>query len=933
MRETAARVRENVVSLERGRCRLVFATLRAAAAIVCGFAGGTSSVFGYALSGPRWTSTPVSIRLQLGASPVLIDGSASWDASAESALAAWNSNTSGVNLSPSRDPAAPKGNGNNINNVFFSSEIYGSAWGSGVLAVTLSRYSGSSMRECDVLFNSLLSWNSYSGPLRAAPGGGTMFDFYRVALHEFGHVLGLNHPDQFGQNVVAIMNSHISNLDALATDDVNGLHALYGGGSTAQPPTITSQPSSQTVTEGQPASFAVGASSSLPVSYQWMHNNAPVAGATGATLSFPSVTSADAGSYFVVVSNSAGSTLSTTVTLTVLPPITISPPTITAQPGSQTVNAGANVNFIVVAQGDPPLIYQWRKNGSAIPGATSATLALNAVVAADAGDYDVVVSNDGGGVLSTVARLTVNTAPVILTSPGSISITQGTAFTLTVAATGSPAPAYQWRKDGIAIAGATNSSYTVAAAQLSDAGSYTVVVSNVVGSVTSAPAVVAVVVPPSIVTQPTDKVVVAGHALTLSVVATGTPAPAYQWRRNGATVAGATSATFAIANAQPADAGGYTVRVSNLAGVVESVTANVTVLVPPLITTQPASISVAGGDSFTLSTAATGTPPPTFQWRRNGIDLPGANGPTLNVTAAQPDDAGNYSVVVTNAAGSTTSATVAVIVNVGRLINLSARGYIAPGGSLTTGFVVRGGDGKQLLVRAIGPTLATFQIAGALAQTQLELNQDGAATPVAANADWAGTTALRNLFDRVGAFPLPVDSHDSALEATALPAGNFTARVTSANAAASGIALAEIYDADLSLSPTRLANVSTLGFTGNGEQALAMGFVIGGNTPKNVLIRAIGPTLATYHVPDRLADPRVHVTLAGESASVGDNDDWGGTVALSNAFDRVGAFAMPVDSKDAALVLSLAPGNYSVVVSGAAGGVGNVLLEIYDLDP
>ena len=130
-----------------------------------------------------------------------------------------------------RDSTANKGDGNNINNVFFSNDLYGMAFGSGVLAVTTNWSRRGSRTEADVVFNTAYTWDSYSGPLK--PG---VQDFHRVALHEFGHVLGLDHPDEHGQSVQAIMNSHISGLDHLTSDDIAGAQALYGGaGSVTNP--------------------------------------------------------------------------------------------------------------------------------------------------------------------------------------------------------------------------------------------------------------------------------------------------------------------------------------------------------------------------------------------------------------------------------------------------------------------------------------------------------------------------------------------------------------------------------------------------------------------------------------------------------------------------------------------------------------------------
>jgi len=116
------------------------------------------------------------------------------------------------------------------NNVIFEDDVYGEPFGDGVLAITLTSYAvpDNTIVETDVVFNRAINWNSYAGALRPTADGGTLYDIGRVALHEFGHVLGLGHPDDHEQAVLAIMNSHTSNLDVLQQDDVDGVATIYG---------------------------------------------------------------------------------------------------------------------------------------------------------------------------------------------------------------------------------------------------------------------------------------------------------------------------------------------------------------------------------------------------------------------------------------------------------------------------------------------------------------------------------------------------------------------------------------------------------------------------------------------------------------------------------------------------------------------------------
>ncbi|HTZ21442.1 MAG TPA: hypothetical protein VMC06_11235, partial [Opitutaceae bacterium] len=130
-------------------------------------------------------------------------------------------------------------------------------------------------------------------------------------------------------------------------------------------------------------------------------------------------------------------------------------------------------------------------------------------------------------------------------------------------------------------------------------------------------------------------------------------------------------------------------------------------------------------------------------------------------------------------------------------------------------------------------------------------------------------------------------------------------------------------------------SLSTLGFTGTGDNLLTPGFIITGDGPKQLLIRAVGPTLAgaPYNVPGALADPQFRVVPLGQNFTVAGNDNWGGTAALQAAFVQTYAFALPAGSRDAAAVVRLPPGGYTVQATGVGNTTGNVLVEVYDMDP
>ncbi|HSU52802.1 MAG TPA: immunoglobulin domain-containing protein, partial [Candidatus Dormibacteraeota bacterium] len=328
---------------------------------------------------------------------------------------------------------------------------------------------------------------------------------------------------------------------------------------------------------------------------------------------------------------------------------------ITQQPTNQTVIPGSTVSMVVAATGLPALGYQWRFNSTNLPGATTSALSLANAQAGNAGPYLVVVSNSLGAVTSSVAVLTVLTAPTISSQPQSITNVTGSDASFAVGASGNPVPGYTWTFNGSAIAGATASTLTATNVRLSSGGNYAVVVTNVAGSLTSAVALLTVWEPPGISTQPQSQTNVAGTPATFSVLATGTPAPGYVWQFNGSPISTATAASLTLSNIQPVNGGNYSVVLTNSAGSLTSAVGVLTVWVPPAFTLLPSSLTNVSGTDASFSATASGTPSPGYQWQFNGTALPGATGSSLTVSNVQPGNRGNYSVVASNTAGSLTS--------------------------------------------------------------------------------------------------------------------------------------------------------------------------------------------------------------------------------------------------------------------------------------
>lgn len=270
----------------------------------------------------------------------------------------------------------------------------------------------------------------------------------------------------------------------------------------ANPPVILSPPLSQTVNAGQPVSFFVLPAGAEPLAFQWQFNGTNLPAATSTSYSINTVLASHAGTYTIVVSNaSAVVTGNALLTVTGLD----RPPVIASQPQSQSVPVGAPAMFSVIASGAPPLAYQWFFDGAPLPGATAATYTIPAAQYAHAGAYSATLSNANGAIISSNALLTVTLplAPVIVSDPESQSFVAGGALALTVKADSAVSPQYQWRRAAIPLPGATDSTLIISPVQPGDAGNYDVVVSNAGGSVTSAVAVVTIViVPPPQVTLP-----------------------------------------------------------------------------------------------------------------------------------------------------------------------------------------------------------------------------------------------------------------------------------------------------------------------------------------------------------------------------------------------------------------------------------------------
>ena len=362
---------------------------------------------------------------------------------------------------------------------------------------------------------------------------------------------------------------------------------------------------------------------------------------------------------------------------------------------------------------------------------------------------------------------------------------------------------------------------------------------------------------------------------------------------------------------------------------------------PALVIPLPSTVSAILGRSTTLSVTATGTGN-TYQWRKDTgpagafVAISGATAATYTIDTVTAASVGSYTVLITNSVGTLTAGpfnlSLVTAEKAGRLINLSVLTDVAtPGSDFTLGYVV-GGAGtngaKPLVIRAAGPSLGAFGVPGTLEDPKLETF--AGATGTGGNDNWGGSSQLTAALAAVGAFAYTGPASRDAAVSTNINTRDNSVLVSSANNG-TGAVIAEVYDAtpaaNFAVTTPRLLNVSVRKNLGTGVTA---GFVLGGSTPTRVLIRVVGPGLAAFSVPGTVVDPQL--TLFAGSTKIAENNDWAGGGALTAAFSSVGAFALPAaTSKDAALLVSLQPGQYSVLASGVNNTTGVALVEVYEV--
>ncbi len=456
----------------------------------------------------------------------------------------------------------------------------------------------------------------------------------------------------------------------------------------ATPPVISAQPQGQTVIAGQSATFTVTATGTA-LSYQWRFNSSPIAGATGSSFMTNNVQIGSAGSYSVVITNSVGATNSANAVLTVnfsLAATATVGGTVSKSPDQSSYAPNDVVTLTATADAGYEFA-GWSGDATGTNNPLAVTLTANKTITAAfyIPATDIILDNTNpavtfngvwqtgvsstdkygldyrfastavGGLSNVIYRPYISTpgyydvflyypqgANRATNAPWSVIYDGGT----TNVSVNQTANGGAWLLIAAARPFARGTDGYVS---LSNDTGYSgkVVMADAVRFAYVGPINVA----PAISQEPRSQNVNQGDSASFSVTASGTPAPAYQWRRNSADIAGATDSAYIRNNVLPADAGSYSVVVSNVAGTVTSADAVLTVNVPPGITGQPQSVTAAVGSNVTFTVTATGTLPLEYQWRFNGTNLAAATGSAYTRTDAQLADAGSYSVIVSNLAG------------------------------------------------------------------------------------------------------------------------------------------------------------------------------------------------------------------------------------------------------------------------------------------
>lgn len=848
------------------------------------------AVFGYWTETYGWDDlTSIVMQLELGPTNVALqDGTGTWNGSAADALSLWNQYLEIIQFESVANSTATKLSGDGYNSAFFSDSVFGDGFGEDVLAVTVYLQNDGIESEADVVVNQFYQFNSYRGPLQ-----GPVYDIHRVLLHEFGHVLGFDHPDDHGEEVDAIMNSVIGDLDHLTDDDIAAATDLYGIKIIAEPI----------------ANFFVG----QPVSYQ-LSANVPTATYSAANLppglSLASKTGVISGvcpingQYIETKATAHG--LKTTSQMSLTFNILDDPPMDLR--GEYYFSASDLAvdyvhNRVYASVNDPP--------GLAVFDTTQ--LALLKTIPLTRPPFGLAISpdetrlyvsesdsTDGSAAIGVVDLETLSSLPDL---PAAVS-------------------------SGSMVAGLDNRLYAATSVSIAQIDT----VSGVVTSpfTRSVPHALLALAPDfktlyvvSLLTSLSSYDVSGSSPVLLQQVTyTGYPSPLgdFKLSHDGSFILcnglGAISDLRLSASDFNTTLNRYVIPGANL-------------IDGTLVSGSEGAISPDNSTVFVSIVDRSDN-----RYGLNAYDVFDAtSGEYLRQTAKDEfypfdtvvDSSGKYLFVagknIEQSAQLRVHATGSDVAPAHppkpqSLLNVSTRMKSQSGDDvLIGGFIIAGTDPKQIAIRGMGSSLPVIDHLG-----DPTLNvYDQSGKLIASNDNWNSNRA-----SVLATGLAPLNEHEAATVLTVAP-GSYTVTVGGAYGG-SGVALVEVYD----LTPdttSALANISTRGDVETGDDVMIGGFIIGADTPTKVLLRAIGPSLAQQGLTGLLEDPVLELHDS-DGNIIASNDNWRST----QASEIIATTIPPSDDREAAIVSTLDPGNYTAIVHGKGDATGVALVEIYNLD-
>jgi uncharacterized repeat protein (TIGR01451 family) len=441
-----------------------------------------------------------------------------------------------------------------------------------------------------------------------------------------------------------IVSGHCNNI----TDIVTNCASLIISAETS-----TSPLADQVRCAGENASFSTTPAGAGPFTFTWKKDGLPIPGATFNTLTLTNISASSAGGYCVEVAGACSVTNACAI-------LSVRTNTAATPLVGQTNCPGETATFATVASGTGPFSYIWRKDGTLIPGETRNSLTLSSVGAAQAGSYSVEVT----GACTSITNSTTLTIRTPITAEPLVSQTNcpGTTATFSTTAHGDGPFTYQWAKDGILLAGQTDSSLALSNLTSADAGSYSVQVNGLCSRTTNS-ASLTINQNAFIANPPPNLARCPGDSASFTVSAGGTGPFTYQWSKDNAFLPGATNRTLALSSVSAADAGTYSVLIAGACGNSATASAFLTVNENVAIASPPTNITNCPGTSAIFTTMASGTGPFSYQWYKGVNPLPGQTGNVLALTNVSASDAGTYLVVVSGACGNAVTNSASLTMN------------------------------------------------------------------------------------------------------------------------------------------------------------------------------------------------------------------------------------------------------------------------------